>query len=280
MLDDLEGLSIVAVNMAEYAKSPQNCYITRLLVLLNDMDSIAFLNELLKQEIGSYDRILQQKWGDGVRLYLLRQNGAVMLDALREVITVMAQKVRDCGKPPKNKKKFVVLWHLIASDADLKAGLDKLEAITSSDRFADTYDGICILRDKLASHVDLPVLTRASRSIAENPDNEIAVALKYSPTSSFRALFADHILSVAWQAEAMNSPAISAASGNKTSDYVKYIVSLREDIACFAYVLTDRYVEHFKLHPTDEMYGRLRFEINEEDKKLGANVNEISALRV
>jgi hypothetical protein len=264
MLDDLEKLGCLAVDVKRYADAPQNGYVTRLLVLLNDLDSITHLNTLLSKEMESYDEFLRLKWGDGIRLFLLRQNSAVMLAALRDTITEIADKVNKCGKartsdPPK------LLWSLIASDKELATQLADLKAIVDSKDFQEIYGALCLVRDKIGAHVDLDILKRNTKRVAAQHDFDYGIMARYEQSSSFRAFFVDDILSMAWKTEGVKSP---ARDGEQIKPYVQYIVALKRDLAGFSFSLVDRYVRHFGLEVDKQTYVRIVKDVQEFDNKI------------
>lgn len=261
MLDDLEQLTFLAVDIAKYRDAPQSAYVTRLLALLNDLDSIVFLSELVTQEMADYKHFLRFKWADGVRLFLLRQNVLVILEGLHHAITEMADKTRKCGKP-QDVSEPLLLWHLIASNPDLMAQLNNLESITSSPESADVYRALRFVRDKLGGHIDVDILKRNLSRLYKDNDYTSGVMTRYEKSKSFRAPFVDDILSKAWQSEGIAGP----ESASITS-YVKYVVRLREDLGCFAFALADKYIKQFKLEVTPEAYNEIAASMNEFDEK-------------
>lgn len=242
----------LGVNLAKFNAAPQSACILRLLVMSNDIDSIVLLNKLLNQYSLEHNFILHLKWIDGVKLYLMRQNMAVMLDTLKELITNMGDKV---SKIPSNsvsgKGTQKLLWEFIASEPDLLKQLQALNLIVSSPEFDVAYKGLCLVRDKLAAHADMPLLKQSLGILLT--DKEYQQGLVVRTTGAMRVLFVDDVLSQAWQSVGMLAPNDEKDLVRAEMDkYVSYVSKLRQDLIGFASSLFHAYVDYYELGLSDE----------------------------
>ncbi len=250
--DDI--LSWLSIDLEKFAAAPQSKYIVRLLVVLNDLESLSALSSLLTERRDTYDAFLHLKSADGISLFLLRQNASVMFETL-QVLSEMDDLVTRASTPKTVTIPMKELWHFIASDNALRSTLSILASTTQSIDFADFYRGLAAVRNKLGAHCDTDFLCRYMKMTAQLSDVNhglLAVNKEDEQFGSFRAQFVDDIMALAWQKAGMQLPS-STDSLNQltemeiTTKYVKIFSKLKTDVSDFAYLLFEKYIEHYDL---------------------------------
>lgn len=258
-----------SIDLRKFSQAPQNGYVLRLLVLLNDIDSIVYLSKRLDEHQSELRSFIEWKWFDGVRLFLLRNNLATLADGMHDTINRMCCQVakarlqRDCNQNPPQ-----TLWQLIAKNEELLNALIDLSQIISAEDFYKAFKGVRFVRDKLTAHLDVRVLSRSMRQLHTTGEREDGLVILDQGINSYRGLLADDVVSYAWQCEGIEVPVALSHQINEGNHkplvrYTTFINEIREKVSVFAFNLFDEYVVTYNLQSSKEKHDEIQQELEQ-----------------
>lgn len=101
-----------ALDLRKLDLAPQRQFILRLLSVLNDLDAGTYLSDLLTAQRKTLPNLIREKWRDGIVLYLLRQQTAVVYSALYDILREMKDSVEIARGMKRSKDTPKLLWHV------------------------------------------------------------------------------------------------------------------------------------------------------------------------
>lgn len=228
------------VRLKKLKEAPQSKYLLRLLAALNDLDSLAVLIKALDTTTKEESEYLHIKRRNGASLYLLRQQSAIVYSVIFDCIWTMNEKVEVCRKQTITNKTPASLWTLIVCSENLTDRLIELKRL-----FEESAKNFGYVRDKLASHIDLPAVSSGLTRLSH--EHDLGILFADRNWCEFRALFVDDVLSESWQKDAFKLQLGEHPTAEQINDHAKTIFDLKAQTAEFAHALFMEYCQKFEL---------------------------------
>lgn len=248
------------VRLKQFKTAPQSKYLLRLLAALNELDSLSVLIKALDANKIDDTDFLRYKRRDGVSLYLLRQQSAIVYSVLFDCVWTINQKVEEFGKQKVTAKTPASLWNLIIGSEKLSSQLDELNSL-----FEKSAKNFGYVRDRLASHIDLSAVSTGLTQLSEKHDFGILYADR--DWREFRALFVDDVLSESWKKDAFKLELGEEPTGEQITEHAEMISLLKGETAEFAHTLFMECCLKFDLFGNEDERAEVSQELDEFKKK-------------
>jgi hypothetical protein len=279
-----------AIKVDSLASKREHRAVMQLSVMLNDLDSITYLDDLLVQKEIEHQQnkisaFWPTKWLEGVRLYLLRQNILVLFEGIKtlDFITEKVNKITAPKKSNKINKNPPLLGELITRNEKLLLLLQKLNGylrVSDSENVETTskarkptksnqkiikhtplYRSMAFVRNQLSGHADEKAINAGIKYLIQSGFDEGIVTkrtvTKRPGLARFRAFFIDDIVSHAWKRNvkiALEYQYKVAPKDEATiwRNYSALINEVKTLAAGFAYLLLVSYIGEHNLKVSKE----------------------------